>query len=78
VDGRHGPTFWTEGADFSAAGLVLPRLGDPWHPLPGEPGSALKNASLACLDELQELARRRARAAACANCTKGGALEVIR
>ena len=51
------PTFWTEGADFSAAGLVLPRLGDPWHPLPAEPGSALKTQAWLGLDELQELAR---------------------
>lgn len=49
------PTFWTEGADFSAAGLVLPRLGDPSHPLHAEPGSALKTQAWLGLDELQEL-----------------------
>jgi HAD superfamily hydrolase (TIGR01509 family) len=48
------PTFWTEGADFSAAGLLLPRLGDPSHPLPG---SVLKARPWLGLDELQELAR---------------------
>lgn len=35
------PNFWTEGNDFSAADLVLPHLGDPAHPLPGEPGDKL-------------------------------------
>jgi len=28
------PTYWSEGDDFSAAGLVLPHLGDADHPLP--------------------------------------------
>jgi hypothetical protein len=51
------PTFWTEGGDFSAAGLVLPRLGDPSEPLSGEPGTALKMRPWLSLDELQELAQ---------------------
>jgi len=51
------PTFWTEGSDFSAAGLVLPRLGDPTRPLPCEPGNALKTQAWLGMDELQELAR---------------------
>ena len=51
------PTYWTEGADFSAAGLVLPRLGDPAQPLAGEPGTALRSRAWLSLDELQELAQ---------------------
>jgi HAD superfamily hydrolase (TIGR01509 family) len=51
------PTFWTEGSDFSAAGLVLPHLGDPTRPLPCEPGNALKTQAWLGMDELQELAR---------------------
>jgi len=50
------PTFWSEGADFAAAGLVLPHLGDPAEPLPGEPGGALRNAAWLGLDELLRLA----------------------
>jgi HAD superfamily hydrolase (TIGR01509 family) len=49
------PTLWTDGGDFSAAGLLLPRLGDPWHPLPAEPGKALATRAWLCLDELQQL-----------------------
>jgi len=51
------PTFWTQGSDFSAAGLVLPRLGDPSHPLPAEPGGTLKTHAWLTFDELQDLAR---------------------
>jgi HAD superfamily hydrolase (TIGR01509 family) len=51
------PTFWTQGSDFSAAGLVLPHLGDPSRQLPGEPGGALKTKAWLDMDELQELAR---------------------
>jgi HAD superfamily hydrolase (TIGR01509 family) len=51
------PTFWTEDHDFSAAGLVLPHLGDPTRPLPAEPGTALRRQAWLGLDELQELAR---------------------
>ena len=50
------PTFWTEGGDFEAAGLVLPRLGDPAHPLPGEPGKRLQSAAWLGLDELLRIA----------------------
>lgn len=48
------PTFWTEGGDFSEAGLVLPSLGDPTHPLEGEPGRKLKAAAWLTLDELMQ------------------------
>lgn len=51
------PTFWTQGSDFSAAGLVLPHLGDPSRPLPAEPGSALRTQAWLEMDELQDLAR---------------------
>jgi hypothetical protein len=51
------PTFWTEGSDFSAAGLVLPRLGDPSRPLPHEPGTALQTQAWLGFDELLDLAR---------------------
>lgn len=37
------PTYWTEDHDFSAASLVLPSLGDPQRPLPGEPGTLLQD-----------------------------------
>ncbi|HWH81790.1 MAG TPA: HAD-IA family hydrolase [Burkholderiaceae bacterium] len=50
------PTFWTEGADFGAAGLRLPHLGDPGEPVPGEPGSALADAAWLTLDELLRVA----------------------
>ncbi|HEY9064653.1 MAG TPA: HAD-IA family hydrolase [Burkholderiaceae bacterium] len=53
------PTFWTQGHDFAAAGLVLPRLGDPSLPLHGEPGNALRRHAWLGLDELQELAEPR-------------------
>jgi HAD superfamily hydrolase (TIGR01509 family) len=48
------PTFWTEGGDFSAAGLVLPHLGDSTHPLEGEPGHKLKAAAWLTVDELMQ------------------------
>jgi HAD superfamily hydrolase (TIGR01509 family) len=50
------PTFWTQGSDFSSAGLVLPRLGEPDAPLPGEPGSLLQTAAWLRFDELSALA----------------------
>lgn len=50
------PTFWTEGSDFSAAGLVLPRLGDPATPLAGEPGGRLRTAAWLTYGELLEQA----------------------
>ena len=51
------PTFWTEGSDFSAAGLVLPRLGGPDRPLPGEPGGVLREQAWLGFDELIRIAR---------------------
>ncbi|MFN6994753.1 MAG: HAD-IA family hydrolase [Aquincola tertiaricarbonis] len=50
------PTFWTEGGDFTAAGLLLPHLGDPQQPIPGEPGGRLRQAAWLGVDELQRLA----------------------
>ena len=50
------PTFWTEGGDFSAAGLVLPELGDPAAPLSGEPGAILQAAGWLTLEELMQKA----------------------
>ena len=50
------PTYWSAGGDFSAAGLVLPGLGDPDAPLPGEPGGALRGAGWLRLAELVERA----------------------
>lgn len=47
------PSFWTEGGDFSAAALQLPHLGDPAHPLRGEPGERLEAAAWLTFDELQ-------------------------
>lgn len=46
------PTHWTEGGDFSGAGLLLPNLGDPDHPLAGEPGGKLESAAWLTFDEL--------------------------
>jgi beta-phosphoglucomutase-like phosphatase (HAD superfamily) len=50
------PTFWTEGGDFSAAGLVLPGLGDPAMPLADEPGGRLQQAAWLTFDELMQKA----------------------
>lgn len=50
------PTFWTEGGDFASAGLVLPSLGSPEHPLSGEPGHRLRSAAWLTLAELVEKA----------------------
>lgn len=50
------PTYWTQGGDFSAAGLVLPRLGEPHAPLHGEPGCLLKTAAWLRFEELCVLA----------------------
>jgi HAD superfamily hydrolase (TIGR01509 family) len=50
------PTFWTEGGDFSAAGLLLPGLGDPAMPLDGEPGGSLQAAGWLTFDELMQKA----------------------
>ena len=51
------PTFWTEGSDFSGAGLVLPGLGDPTDPLPGEPGGRLRSAAWLGIEELLRMAK---------------------
>ena len=51
------PNFWTEGSDFAQAGLVLPRLGDPSHPLEGEPGGQLRSAAWLTFAELTQRAR---------------------
>ena len=50
------PTFWTEGSDFSGAGLVLPSLGSPDHPLAGEPGGRLRSESWLSYAEVVQLA----------------------
>ena len=50
------PTFWTEGGDFSTAGLVLPGLGEPDAPLPGEPGCQLQTAGWLRFDDLCAIA----------------------
>ncbi len=46
------PNFWTAGSNFDSADLLLPNLGDPSHPLPGEPGHGLESAAWLTLDEL--------------------------
>lgn len=51
------PTFWTQGSDFSAAGLVLPRLGEPGSPLQGEPGCLMARDAWLSFDELTRLSR---------------------
>jgi HAD superfamily hydrolase (TIGR01509 family) len=50
------PTYWTQGGNFSEANLVLPSLGEPAHPLKGEPGKKLRQAAWLGMDELQRLA----------------------
>ena len=50
------PTFWTQGSDFGAAGLLLPRLGEPSDPIEGEPGGKLHAAGWLTLAELLEQA----------------------
>jgi HAD superfamily hydrolase (TIGR01509 family) len=49
------PTPWSEDGDFSAAELVLPRLGDPWHPIAGEPGRGLRLHPWLSFDELRNI-----------------------
>lgn len=51
------PNFWTEGNDFSAADLLLPHLGDPAHPLPGEPGDKLVSRPWLGFEELVQCHR---------------------
>jgi len=48
------PNFWTAGSDFSAAPLVLPRLGEPDRPLPGEPGDRLLSSAWLSFGELTQ------------------------
>lgn len=50
------PTFWTQGSDFSAAGLLLPHLGSPTAPLHGEPGCQLLHHPWLGMDDLTRLA----------------------
>jgi HAD superfamily hydrolase (TIGR01509 family) len=50
------PTYWTEGGDFSSAGLLLSGLGEPGRPLRGEPGNRLHAAAWLTLDELIDTA----------------------
>lgn len=50
------PTYWTEGSDFSGAGLLLPHLGDVQQPIAGEPGGQLQRAAWLGVQELQALA----------------------
>lgn len=64
------PTFWTDGGDFGAAGLVLPHLGDPAHPLPDEPGGRLRGAAWLGLDELFQHAVPAGRMAGCVRRTE--------
>jgi HAD superfamily hydrolase (TIGR01509 family) len=53
------PNFWTEGPDFSEAALVLPHLGSPELPLPGEPGRQLQMAAWLTCDEVLRVTERR-------------------
>ncbi len=46
------PTYWTEDSDLRAADLLLPSLGEPKHPLSGEPGRQLQQAAWLSFDEL--------------------------
>ncbi|MDM0115922.1 HAD-IA family hydrolase [Variovorax sp. J22R133] len=50
------PNFWTQDNDFSGAGLLLPHLGDPAAPLPGEPGLHLDSAAWLTCHEAVRLA----------------------
>lgn len=49
------PSWWTEGEDYSQAQLLLPHLGDPGDPLPGEPGARLPDAAWLTLQGLEQL-----------------------
>jgi beta-phosphoglucomutase-like phosphatase (HAD superfamily) len=55
------PTYWTETHDFSGAELMLPHLGDPDRPIPGEPGGTLEEAGWLSYAELARRADRRPR-----------------
>jgi beta-phosphoglucomutase-like phosphatase (HAD superfamily) len=49
------PTYWTEGGDFAAAGLLLPRLGEPERPLEGAARAKLGRCGWLALGELAGL-----------------------
>lgn len=51
------PTLWTAAGHFELAGLHLPRLGDPWHPLRKEPGRELHDRPWLTYAELARSAR---------------------
>ena len=53
------PNYWTTDGDFTAAPLLLPRLGDPERPLPDEPGVRLESAAWLTFDELAQRASGR-------------------
>ena len=67
------PTYWTEGGDFSSAGLVLPDLGDPALPVPGEPGGQLQSAGWLTFEELMRRAAPARAPSAVQALYKGGA-----
>ena len=48
------PNYWTADGEFTAAALLLPRLGDPERPLPDEPGNRLESAAWLTFDELAQ------------------------
>ncbi|MGJ7506170.1 HAD-IA family hydrolase [Variovorax sp. GT1P44] len=50
------PNYWTEDSDFAGAGLILPHLGGPDLPLPGEPGRQLSGAAWLTCDDVVRLA----------------------
>ena len=58
------PNFWTEDYEFPGAAAVLPHLGDPELPLPGEPGRQLASTAWLTCDEVSRIAARHAAAAA--------------
>jgi hypothetical protein len=58
------PNFWTEDGEFPEAALLLPHLGGPDHPLPGEPGRQLESAAWLTCGEVVRRATRSASAAA--------------
>jgi HAD superfamily hydrolase (TIGR01509 family) len=52
------PNFWTEDHDFADAALVIPHLGGPEAPLPGEPGRQLRSGAWLTCDEAVRIAMR--------------------